>query len=61
MAIFIDGFAYHSDAKAFQRDRMQGNELSQVGWRYLRFTYADLTQRPGYVVQQIRSALSVLA
>ena len=61
VAIFIDGLAYHSDAKAFQRDRMQGNELSQLGWRYLRFTYADLTQRPGYVVQQIRSALSVLA
>jgi hypothetical protein len=40
---------------------MQGNELGQVCWRYLRFTYADLTQRPGYVVQQIRSALSVLA
>ncbi|MGH8958216.1 MAG: hypothetical protein ACRDVK_06030 [Acidimicrobiia bacterium] len=58
LAIFIDGFAYHSDQQAFQTDRVQGNELSLIGWRYLRFTYLDLTQRPQYMIQQVRSALS---
>lgn len=58
LAIWIDGFAYHGQVEAFQTDRMQGNELSLIGWRYLRFTYFDLTQRPAYVMQQARHALS---
>ncbi|MGI8518708.1 MAG: endonuclease domain-containing protein [Acidimicrobiia bacterium] len=57
LAIWIDGFAHHGNAEAFQTDRVQGNELSLLGWRYLRFTYFDLTQRPQYVMQQVRSAL----
>ena len=57
LAIWIDGFAYHGNHEAFQNDRVQGNELSLLGWRYLRFTYFDLTQRPAYVMQQVRKAL----
>ncbi len=59
LAIFIDGFAYHSDR--FQADRKQGNNLSLIDWRYLRFTYWDLVDRPGYVLQQVRAALGILA
>lgn len=62
LAIFIDGLSYHGDGAAFQNDRVQGNALSLIDWRYLRFTYWDLVKRPYLVVQQIRSALgSVLA
>jgi hypothetical protein len=58
LAIFIDGISYHGDGQAFQTDRVQGNELSLIGWRYLRFTYWDLVNRPYYVTQQVRSALA---
>ncbi len=58
LAIFIDGFEYHGNQRAFQVDRMQGNQLSQIGWSYLRFTYWDLVNRPRYVVQQVASFLA---
>ena len=61
LAIFIDGFAYHSDQIRFQVDRKQGNNLSLIGWRYLRFTYWDLVDRPAFVLHQVRSALGILA
>lgn len=61
LAIFIDGFAYHSDQTRFQVDRKQGNNLSLIGWRYLRFTYWDLVERPAFVLHQVRSALGILA
>lgn len=61
LAIFIDGFSYHSDQDRFQVDRRQGNNLSLMGWRYLRFTYWDLVRRPEYVVHQVSAALGVLA
>ncbi|GGF24006.1 type IV toxin-antitoxin system AbiEi family antitoxin domain-containing protein [Williamsia phyllosphaerae] len=54
----IDGMAFHSDALAFQHDRTRQNILVANGWTILRFTWADLTQRPQYVVSQIRSALA---
>jgi very-short-patch-repair endonuclease len=58
LVVFIDGFAYHSDQEAFQRDRTQQNLLELIGWRYLRFTYRDLIDHPVSVVDQVRRALS---
>lgn len=58
LAIFVDGFAYHGDQRAFQNDRRQGNQLAQIGWRYLRFTYWDLVNRPQYVIQQVSALLA---
>ena len=54
----IDGMAFHSDAHAFQHDRTRQNILVANGWTILRFTWADLTERPQYVVSQIRAALA---
>lgn len=53
----IDGLAFHSDAHAFQHDRTRQNVLVADGWTLLRFTWADLTERPELVVTQIRDAL----
>jgi very-short-patch-repair endonuclease len=58
LVVFIDGFAYHSDQEAFQRDRTQQNLLELIGWRYLRFTYRDLIDHSINVVDQVRRALS---
>jgi very-short-patch-repair endonuclease len=57
LAIEIDGWAYHSDVDRFQRDRRRQNVLVALGWTVLRFTWADLTQRPGYVTAAIRGQL----
>jgi very-short-patch-repair endonuclease len=54
LAIEVDGMAYHVDVDRFRRDRSRQNALVALGWTVLRFTWADLTERPGYVVATIR-------
>jgi very-short-patch-repair endonuclease len=57
IAIEVDGFRYHSEGDRFQQDRTKQNALTAAGWRILRFTWADLAERPGYVIDQIRRLL----
>lgn len=58
LAIEIDGYAYHSNDARFQGDRTRQNALIASGWRVLRFTWADLEQRPERVVRQILTLLA---
>jgi very-short-patch-repair endonuclease len=57
LAIEVDGWAYHSDVDRFRADRRKGNALVRAGWKLLRFTWHDLTNRPQYVLAEIRAAL----
>jgi very-short-patch-repair endonuclease len=57
IAIEVDGYAYHSREGAFQRDRSRQNLLTLLGWTVLRFTWADLAERPDYVVRTITMAM----
>jgi very-short-patch-repair endonuclease len=54
IAIEVDGMAYHVDVDRFRRDRAKQNALVALGWTVLRFTWADLTERPGYVIATIQ-------
>jgi very-short-patch-repair endonuclease len=56
VALEFDGWAFHSGAEAFQRDRERQNLLVNAGWLVLRFTWADLDD-PAGVVAQIMAAL----
>ncbi|HUO46913.1 MAG TPA: type IV toxin-antitoxin system AbiEi family antitoxin domain-containing protein [Acidimicrobiia bacterium] len=58
LVIFIDGFTYHSDVEAFQKDRNQQNLLELINWKYLRFTYRDVVHDPMKVAYQVRLALN---
>jgi very-short-patch-repair endonuclease len=58
LAIEVDGYAYHSGDERFQRDRTKQNALIAAGWRILRFTWADLTERPDYVLAAIGQLLA---
>ena len=57
LVLELDGKAYHVDDEAFQGDRTRQNRLVAAGYTVLRFTWADVTQRPGYVVAMVRTAL----
>ncbi|WP_375497008.1 endonuclease domain-containing protein [uncultured Jatrophihabitans sp.] len=57
LAIEVDGRAFHTDVDRFQRDRQRQNALVALGWTVLRFTWADLIERPGYVVATIQGHL----
>lgn len=58
VAIEVDGWAWHADAERFRADRRKGNALVGAGWTLLRFTWADLTERPGEVVLEVRRAVA---
>ncbi len=55
LVIEVDGRAWHSKADRFQRDRTRQNNLVLAGYTVLRFTWHDLTNRPGYVTDTIRT------
>jgi very-short-patch-repair endonuclease len=57
IAIEVDGFAYHRDRDRFQRDRTRQNELVNLGWTVLRFTWQDITADPDRVIATVRLAL----
>ena len=60
LAIEVDGYAAHSTPASLQHDLRRQNALSLLGWRILRFTWADVVRRPSFVAQQIRCALGTL-
>jgi very-short-patch-repair endonuclease len=60
LIVEMDGEAYHG-ADRFQSDRTRQNRLVNAGYTVLRFTWADVTTRPGYVADQVRRALARLA
>jgi hypothetical protein len=60
LAVEIDGRAHHVDAERFQSDRARQNALVGLGWTVLRFTWADLTQRPDAVTASVRATITRL-
>lgn len=52
-----DSLKYHGAPDLFQKDRERDNFAQVAGWRVLRFTWYDITQRPDHVVHMIRTAL----
>jgi very-short-patch-repair endonuclease len=58
VAVEVDGWAWHHDARTFGLDRRRQNSLVLAGWTVLRFTWQDLTVRPDEVVAEIRVALA---
>lgn len=58
LVVEIDGWAYHSTPDRFQGDRTRQNRIVAAGWDVLRFTWRDVTERPGYVIATIRATLA---
>jgi hypothetical protein len=61
LAIEIDGWAWHSDPERFQDDRRRQNVLVAAGWTVLRFTWADLIERPEHVLATVVRTLAQLS
>ena len=52
-----DGRRDHATTQAFQRDRTRDQRLLTLGYRVVRFTYADVTERPATSPQTLRALL----
>ncbi|HET7482908.1 MAG TPA: DUF559 domain-containing protein [Actinomycetota bacterium] len=57
LLIEVDSYAWHSDRETFEADRRRDNELQLLGWRVLRFTWAQLRFEPEKVAAMIRGHL----
>ena len=59
LIIEADSYAFHSDREAFESDRARDNELQALGWRILRFTWAQLRFEPADVAAMIGKHLAL--
>jgi very-short-patch-repair endonuclease len=60
IAIEVDGRAFHSDRRSFERDRERQNMLVLRGWVVLRFTWERLVHGPDGVIAEVAAALTAL-
>lgn len=58
VAIEVDGYEFHSDHEAFEKDRRRRNELVLAGFLVLNFTWRQITEDPTWVIGCIRRALA---
>lgn len=59
LRIELDSEAFHMDRPTFRKDRSVQNRTELLGWRTLRYTWWDLTTRPGDVVREVGAALGI--
>jgi very-short-patch-repair endonuclease len=57
LAIEWDSRRWHTQVEAFQKDRKRDRLATIHGWRLLRFTWDDLAERPGEVVDTVARLL----
>jgi very-short-patch-repair endonuclease len=57
LSVEVDGFAFHSDSEAFNRDRKKQNAIALAGYQILRFTWIDLTEYPDRVIAEVQRAI----
>jgi hypothetical protein len=53
-----DSRRWHTRVNDFQYDRDRDNLALLHNWKIFRFTWQDFTQRPGFVIEQLRTALA---
>lgn len=58
LALEADGYAFHADRSAWERDRLRDNDLVGLGWTVLRFTKEQMQSQPVRVVAQVRRVLA---
>jgi very-short-patch-repair endonuclease len=58
LVIETDGYAFHSDRGAFERDRKRDLDLTAAGYEVGRFTYRMIAREPNVCAERIRRALT---
>jgi very-short-patch-repair endonuclease len=57
LAVEVDGYKFHQDRSAFERDRRRDAALLADGWRVMRFTWRQIVEEPFTVVARIAQVL----
>jgi very-short-patch-repair endonuclease len=58
LIVEVDGMAFHSSPRAIVEDRRRDAELTAAGFRVLRFTWQDITQRREATLVRLAQALA---
>jgi very-short-patch-repair endonuclease len=57
LVVEVDGRAFHTGYREFQRDRTRGAALAAVGYRVMRVTWADISDHPARTISKLTAAL----
>jgi hypothetical protein len=60
LVVEADSYGWHRSPGALNDDRERDVELTLAGYRVLRFTYEQITERPAWVIASIVAALGAL-
>ena len=58
LVVEVDGFAFHSHHRAFERDRERDADLAATGHLVIRVTWRQLSSEPAVVTARIAAALA---
>jgi len=58
LVVEVDGYAYHANRAAFERDRRRDQRLIAAGYRVIRVTWLQLRDRPIETIASIVWALA---
>ena len=58
LIVEVDGYAFHSTRRAFERDRARDAALQAAGYRVVRFTWRQITDEPHAVIAQLAVILA---
>ena len=58
LIVEVDGYAFHSSRRSFERDRRKDQALGAQGYRVIRVTWRQLTEEPEVVVATLAAALA---
>jgi len=54
----LDGRRWHATLERFENDRARDRAAAEKGWRVVRFTWADIVDRPAAVAASLRALAS---
>src|SRR5205807_10000736 len=57
LIVEIDGYEFHRDRRAFERDRARDAALTAAGYRVIRITWRALAERPLETIARLAQAL----
>jgi very-short-patch-repair endonuclease len=57
LVVEVDGYAFHSDANAFETDRQRDFALTSTGLRVARITWKQLVHEPEVVLARLVQSL----
>ncbi len=59
VVVEVDGYEFHSDRRAFERDHAKLGELLLAGYRVLPLTYSQVVEQHAWVAAAIRRLLDL--